>query len=64
MEITVGFLDLVLNIKAFFSFSFAKMKLRFLHKVADPNFQLKGITFHSGISSCFKHPQPPHTHTP
>lgn len=39
------------------------MKLSFLHTVADPNFQLRGITFHSGISSCFKHPQPPNTYT-
>lgn len=39
------------------------MKLGFLHTEADPNFQSEGITFHSGMSSAFKHSQPPNTHT-
>lgn len=63
LKIAAGFLDLFLNIKPFLSFSCAKMKLSFLHTIVDPNFQLDGISFHSNISSCFKHPQPPNTYT-
>jgi len=45
MEIAAGFLDLFLNMKAFFSLTFAKMKLSFLHTVADPNFQLEILAY-------------------
>lgn len=52
----LGFLDLVLNIQAFFffSFSFANMKLSFLHTKANSSFQLVKMIFYSSISSCFK----------
>ena len=38
----------------FFSFSFANMKLSFLHTKANSSFQLVKMTFYSSISSCFK----------
>lgn len=55
-HIAAGFLDLVLNMKAFFfPLSFAKMKLSFPHTMANPSLQLK-MTFYSCISDCFKSP--------